>query len=430
MNPVFTEVIEDAAIASDVKIISVEESIASEENEESEQLIEREYGSHVRRYSTKPSQRRIAEEEAEVQMDKPQKKVTTRKQLFQATPEQEVYYFPKPSEMAQNESQNEMESQPPSGMQQNKTQEMMYNCAARPVLKDGYDVWLMGDLLLWQAVEENLTYSSSSNPTSVSSNSDFHTVDFRWDWGCRIGLGYNTPYDGWDVDLYWTHMHNAARSHQSAGATKTVSQIWATAGTLIPGTITEVKGHWHVDLDQVDLHLGREFYVSKNLTIRPFGGLRSDWIFQKYAIDTTSTLATQEAKLKDRFWGFGFVAGMNTDWMLGCGFSFYGNADLSLILGFFDIDQKGTQDDVKIWSQDKSFRTGRTIIDLGLGFKWAHLFCQDRFGVIFKVGYEYHLYFNQNQFMLSNGDAGFELFNPVRGDLTYQGVIGSVQIDF
>lgn len=339
----------------------------------------------------------------------------------------------------QMNSQGQTSAQPKSSMKkndQNKMNGMVYNTATRPVVKGGTNLWVMGDALLWQAVEENLTYIYSGDDESNQRNRNLHTVDFDWDWGFRLGAGYNTPRDGWDIDMYWTHIRNTSSGSQHATSEKPLFEVWGVAAHLFPGNVDTAKAEWEVHLDQVDLDLGRQFYVGKFLSIRPFVGLRSDWIFQEYEVELKGTSGQaqtpleQESKLKNRFWGFGFVAGLDTDWKLGWGFSIYGEADMSILMSFFDIDQKGTQDDVKIWSQDKSFRTGRAILDLELGLRWARLFLKDRFGLALKVGYEYHLFFNQNQFVLSSGNDDFELFNPVKGDLTYQGAIGSIQFDF
>ena len=107
--------------------------------------------------------------------------------------------------------------------------------------------------------------------------------------------------------------------------------------------------------------------------------MRSSWIFQEYyislsAIDSTDgAQVKQSTDLKNRFWGFGFVAGLESDWMLGWGVSLYGAADISILLGFFDINQKGKQDGARIFDLDKSFRTGRAVMDLDMGLKWSNL---------------------------------------------------------
>lgn len=328
--------------------------------------------------------------------------------------------------------------QPQVNMQQQPSAKngMNYNTAVRPVVKDGLNLWVEGEALLWQAVEDNLTFVYSGNNNNGQRNRDLHNLDFDWDWGFRVGAGYNIPRDGWDIDLYWTHIRNTASEDKRSSSNTLLTQVWNVGAFPFNGTINFAKGHWQVNLEQVDLTLGREFFVGKHLTFRPFAGLRSDWIFQKYHVEVkgteflTAASLEQEAKLTNRFWGFGFAGGFNTDWRLGAGFSIYGDADLSILMGFFDVDQKGTQNDLKIWSQDKSFRTAKAIADLGLGFKWFGRFCKDSFGLTFKAGYEYHLFFNQNQFVITNGNDSNELFTPLGGDLAFQGVTGSIQFDF
>ncbi len=319
---------------------------------------------------------------------------------------------------------------------QNRSSNKTFNSAARPVVKDGLNIYVEGEALIWQAEEDNLTYIYTGNNVGGQVNRDIHSVDFNWDWGFRVGIGYNAPRDGWDLNLYWTHIQNRAHGSKNAASNEALFPVWSEAAHVFSGTINSAQAHWNNHLDQVDLQLGREFYAGRCLRVCPFVGVRSDWIFQKYKVEMDGTQAIvgtplqQESKLKSRFWGFGFVAGFDTTWMLKSGFSLYGDADIAVLMGFFDVDQNATQNDTPIWRIDKSFRSGKTIVDLGLGFKWSSLFCNDSFGLTLKAGYEYHLYFNQNQFTFSNGSTSLELFNPVGGDLSYQGAIGSLQFDF
>ena len=335
-----------------------------------------------------------------------------------------------PKKVAQNNKGKSQTSKPSNA--QSTTDSMMYNTGVRPMTKNAIGMWVMGDALLWQAVEENLTYIMSGNDINGATNRDLHTVDFNWDWGFRVAAGYNATRDGWDIGLTWTHIRNTAHGHKDRHAPKnTLYQVWTdTAHRLTTAQISEAKSHWHANLDQVDLNLGRQFYVGRYLTLRPFVGMRSTWLFQEYDVKLTGSTGKNETDMKNRFWGYGFTAGFDTDWRFGRGFSLYGSADMSLLLGFFDVDQKGTQNDIKIWSNDKSFRAGRAVLDIDLGLKWCHLFCEDSFGLTLKAGYEYHLYFNQNQFLLPMGSTAFELRNPAEGNLIYQGVIGSIQFDF
>ncbi len=303
------------------------------------------------------------------------------------------------------------------------------NMSARPVVKDGWNLWILGEALLWQAVQDNMEYIYKG--TDGSNNSRFRDIKnphFEWDWGWRFGAGYNIPRDGWDLSLIWTHIKNHAKGTTHKGD-EVLDIIWSVAAYKV-GSPTVAHAHWDAHLDQIDFDLGRQFYVGRHLTIHPKAGVRSAWIFQDYDVSWSDQSGTQKNDMKNKYWGFGFLAGIDSDWMLGAGFSLFGDAGLAILLGFFDVNQHGTFNNSTNSKISESLRTGRPIFDLDLGLKWAKKIYHDRFAIAFKVGYEYHLYFNQNQFLLSNGNDGFELFNPVNGDLTYQGVTFSGQFDF
>ncbi|MBY0530219.1 MAG: hypothetical protein K2P51_08565 [Rhabdochlamydiaceae bacterium] len=308
---------------------------------------------------------------------------------------------------------------------------VFYNTPVRPIVQNGINLWFKGEALVFQAVEENLTYAYKGFNSASRIERDFKTVHFNWDWGFRLGTGYNTPYDGWDIKLDWMRINNTARGKVKAGGShEALFELFVNAAN-VNDTGTDFHAHWHTLLNQIDLNLGREFLVGKYLAIRPNAGLRSAWINQKYRIDYDfSAGSDQDVDLKNRFFGFGFVGGIDSDWRLGAGFSLFGNADLSILFGFFDIDEKAKAAGSTLWEVSNSFRTGRAIFDIALGIKWCRTFWDERVGFTFKAGYEYHHYFDQNQFLLSNGNSAFELFNPVTGDLTYQGVSLSAQIDF
>jgi hypothetical protein len=311
------------------------------------------------------------------------------------------------------------------------------NTPARPPLKSGTNVWVSGEALLWQATEENLTYAARKDATHTLS--DLKTVDFNWDWGFRISAGYTTPRDGWDLSLMWTHMENHAggnqKIHLSSPKDAYVTPTFLINNITVPGITKKASAHWNIHLEQVDLGLGKEYYVGKHLTLRPNGGLRSDWIFQDYDIKYTPVFfpaANQKLSMDNRYFGFGFFAGLDTDWKLGSGFSLYSLADFALLLGYFDVDQKVVQiehntGELLKGKLESSFRCGRAILDLSLGLKWSQLFSDERWGLTFKAGYEYHIYFDQNQYLLTANSQ--KNYRP-DGDLTYQGVTLSGQIDF
>jgi TolA-binding protein len=318
--------------------------------------------------------------------------------------------------------------------------------SARPLATKGYGFWFIGEALLWQATEDNL-YSAlihGEAPNETNPN----RLDFDWDWGFRIGTGYNFAHDHWDIALNWTHMENHAHRSQSAPNI----QVWLTPGPnsgTEAGLTTFTSARWKVNLEQIDLELGREFFAGTHFTIRPNIGARSAFIFQKFNpfVSGPGTFGlsigpvSNSVTLKNKFWGFGFLAGLDTNWKLGRGFSLFGDASFALLFGFFKVQEKGTvvqlvpPDGVNAgqgWKSGSSFRTEKPIFDLALGLKWNRTFFEEKCALTLKTGYEYHLYPNQNQWQViaANNSGNGDSIIPTSGDLGYQGVTFSAQIDF
>ncbi len=308
------------------------------------------------------------------------------------------------------------------------------NIPANPILDHGANLWLRGDLLVWQAAEDNIINCYVINSDLGSTNRDFNNVDFEWDCGVRVIAGYNLPHDGWDIAFTWTHFITDAHSSVTAkGASRIPSPVWGSAFHNAQILFLEQsKAHWHLRLDQIELNLGRSYFVGDYLTLRPNFGLRNTWIHQKLDVDYTSSTPSLStaADLKDRFWGLGLTMGVGADWIVWENLSLFGETDYAILLGNFEIDQKGKRQGVQVWKQSTSFHSGKSVLDIAMGLKYQTLFNKDRLGFTVKAGYEYHLYFNQNQFLVSNGSDFLENFINIKGNLAFQGVMISGQFDF
>lgn len=314
------------------------------------------------------------------------------------------------------------------------------NKAVNPWAQGSDLLWVHAEALLWQATEENLPFVYTSRNFPVDRNDrDIRNPHFDWNWGYRVGVGYQMPHDGWDMYLMYTRLENHAHgkvhgTNQSdpEGDGLFLHQAWGQQGKTLDAPIVFANSSWRSDLDQFDLNLGRDYFVGKHLSLRPNAGLRTTWLFQKYTLHyENDEEQKQKIHLTNRFWGFGFLAGLDSDWRLGAGFSLYGGVDFSLLLGFFDTNEHADQDDSLLWKVKKSFRSGKPILDMEMGLKWSHLFSQDQMGFVLKAGYEYHLYFQQNQFLNSSkGSPDNPTFKSNGGNLTYQGIALTVQLNF
>ena len=319
---------------------------------------------------------------------------------------------------------------------------------ARPDVKDGADLFLTADALFWRAEEDGLEFAERTFQGTGSNFTDGKVLnpDFDWKWGFRVGIGYNTPHDGWDLYLNWVRFTTHSHKEYSVNPAAIIPRdaLYASTGSNSangPTTnIHEAENHWHLKLNLLDLEMGREFFVSKWLTLRPFVGVRSAWIDQKIDNDykfETSVGATETAYSIDqrcRFWGLGVRSGLNTLWSLGCGWGIYGNAAISLLPGRFHIryDQDSTTAAVTTEHDSKDhLNVARAVTDLALGLRWDKLTCDDAYHIAIRVGFEQHHFFGQNQFRNYNYDTSIRPISRASiGDLSTHGVTAGFEFGF
>lgn len=241
---------------------------------------------------------------------------------------------------------------------------------------------------------------------------------------------------------------------------------------------------WNLKLDILDLALGRDFFVSKYLSLRPNFGLRGVKVRQTqtsvYNGFNTSDCFCQcsppagddccfrsgsqiidddfQDRVKDRqkYWGVGPKAGMDTLWSFGGGWGIYGNAAISIVYGRLKVKHQETYfldgfedvcDDCGVCDCDcvcscpvltikgpknrcSTQYKSRAITDLALGLSWDRNFKDDRFHLGLNVGWEHHMFFGMNQFyrFMSSTQQGALTNN--QGDLATQGLTFGARLDF
>ena len=331
-------------------------------------------------------------------------------------------------------------------LEQKKSATNALNPSGRPQVRDGADLFFTADWLIWQAHENGLDYAvKAQNPQPLESalyKSSVKNMEFNWNSGFRLGLGWNTPHDGWDLGVNWTWFQNKAKQEITVNSSHILfpSNAYEPANVTVDG-FRSADAHWRLHLNLVDLNLGREFFVSKWMTLRPFISLRSGWIYQTLHTSFNKAIASDDqkgafAKNENNYWGIGPKMGLDTQWGLGYGISLFGNAGASLLYGFFHLENyqsqlfSGSHNDV-VTNKD-SVRVGRAITELALGVRWDKMFADDRCHFGIQGGWENLMFFGQNQFNSFTGttaaSAGAHVSN--RGDLTIQGWTLSARLDF
>ena len=294
--------------------------------------------------------------------------------------------------------------------------------SARPGMTSGWDLFITADWLIWQANESGLGYAinnqdiDTTQTLSLGSGS-VKSPHFEWEYGVRLGLGYNMPHDQWDLRLNWTWFRDHASSHTSSGfsTTEALYPVFMNpdaTSTFDVAAAISADAHLHLQLNVLDLEMGRQFYAGKWLSLRPHFGLRNAWVDQTYKVsydtlyNSTDEIVLDDyhTHMKNDYWGLGVRGGLDTQWGLGAGFSIFGNAAVSVLYGFFDIHHsehyvESSTSSGYVLSEKNSFRAGRAVTDLQIGMRWDKNFANDRFHFGVQAGWEHHMFFSQNQIM-------------------------------
>ena len=305
------------------------------------------------------------------------------------------------------------------------------------------------------AISNELSDADESQSLNNLINADYKTPNFEWDFGFKAGIGYNSACDGWDLGIVWTWYQGKANDSVEAQSddNRSLLPLWS-AFTPAQGYVlyaTDIESNWKLKLNLIDLDLGREFWSSKYVALRPHVGLRIAQLNQSFSLEhkggswSVTNIGGQEnfngfTDLDNDFKGVGVRAGLDSTWNLGCGWGIYGNFAASIVYGRFSVDaneyvrQAGADHaKIKVMETDYSFRASRGMLDLGLGLQWSTLFCGCQYGLTAQLGWENHLFFNQNQLWRVNrigapfdsenfpNNTGENVLSQRRGDLDTQG---------
>jgi hypothetical protein len=276
-------------------------------------------------------------------------------------------------------------------------------------------------LLVWTAREVGADCWAEVITTegSVSSNT-LAPVNFGWDPGFKVGLGYGMEYDQWDTQAYFTWFQTEGNDHISSSPGSVHSTFMGNFyvsnpdGSGISGpSYQHASINWTIKFNIFDWELGRNFWVSKALALRPFLAAKGGWIHQSIhstwqnpnfgVLPDPVPFSTGIENIKNDFWGIGPAAGLNMKWNLfemPChSFHLFGDFSGALMWGhwsFGDAFNNNVQQQVIVNVQDVN--SGATMVRSFMGFGWNANFNQNQYRFSAKLGYETQFWLDQLQY--------------------------------
>ena len=351
-----------------------------------------------------------------------------------------------------------------------------------------------GSFIYWQADVDGIDYALEVNdnifipdlipilgvdePTAVTANDSIKQkdLDFKWNPGFKVGIGcIFGDRDEWDVLLKWTWLHSKANRRQDSGPTPDIGTFNGAfvAGETdisfqVPGFSAELSGtpattsdtKWKLLYNTIDLELGRNFFLAKNLTLRSHLGLRGAMLHQKtkvnYEIASAgaaynpglgilvpgSNFGTSVFNGKNHYDAIGLRGGLETRWNFTDHFCGYGGVSAAILYGQFKVDEDISLSSIVTLNDllpvpvnidsainFHSHRT-RSTLQAALGVMWHTDFNDDKQHLSIGAEYEVNQWFQQNELrdLINTGVTLRSLRSP--GDLGLHGFTLDVIFDF
>jgi hypothetical protein len=321
--------------------------------------------------------------------------------------------------------------------------------SARPYV-DGHGFFLSFDVFYWQLKAGGTDYCVTNRNAGVTDedflpiNGKVEEANFnKWDWGFRVGVGYNFDHGDWDIYANYTYYTNSNSTINTAPAVYNFNgqQGITVANPPVAGSSNhdysgsfiydKATNQYRFRFNRIDLELGRDFFVDKYLSLRPHVGLMTAWITLRETNQYTGgdvNFNTVTEKRDNSYWGIGPRIGLNTKWRSCNGFGIIGNVGTGLPYGRFDLDyQQQFSLDPKTNETEVSGNMHRftPMVQMQLGFGYDKALSCDSQHVSMFLAWDIQYWWRVAQHL--NPDIAL---GRLGDDLSLQGVTYHIKWDF
>lgn len=319
--------------------------------------------------------------------------------------------------------------------------------------------WINLDALYWHTKVGGTEFARTQEIVSPLTNlkvGSVRQVDPDWAWGFKVGVGYKFAHDGWDTHLEYTYYRPSDSSKVSVSSPAGIFAMRGDGYILDadsdPANLgyfycTSATSDFKYSYDNINLELGRDYFVSRNLSLRPHFGLRALWLDLKQSTNYTGgdNISNPEdetdvwfqglgnntvySKDKSDFWGLGVRTGLDTKWFLTNGFSVFGDVSGALLWGQFKTRFQTTYSATPSARTDIKYDFHQIVpaVNLILGLAYDQYIYNDKQHIGISLGYDTQYLWSVNQSMKPDG---ITVVDPVSADVSIQGVTLEVRWDF
>lgn len=267
-----------------------------------------------------------------------------------------------------------------------------------PCESTAWDVGIYA-LYMQPVYDANLGYNAvtaNANLALPRIDVDFHDSDLDWGWGFKLEGSYHFN-TGNDINVNWYHLDTTT-------TTPLVQGLNIAGLNIVDNFAANTK--W----DAVNAEFGQHIDVSEAYKVRLHGGVQYARINSDFAHQFNAAAVTVLADTE--FNGFGPRAGMDTSYMLGNGFSVYGNAATALLIGTSKFTDAVVTNGTTLLTLNGSKTAMVPMLEGKLGAKYNMAMAQG--DLILDAGWMWTNYFQANH-VAPVVESNFAVDGPVFG---------------
>jgi hypothetical protein len=255
-----------------------------------------------------------------------------------------------------------------------------------------------------------------------------HEPNFTGRPGFKVGLGGRFAYDGWDLFAEYTWLAGGSHSncfHAKHGeGARTALNVVDGYGSINTRALKSGCADWDQNFNEIDLMLGRNFFISRHLTLRPSVGFKGAYIQEKLDMHfkmtpDAATMLSAKQHRHQNMWGIGTRFGLDGVWHFKTNWGVYGNIYATALWSHFDTTAKDIVVDIPpggapYVTSTNLYTTGSIrevipVLETSIGFTYLRWFHHNKRQFQIQLGWEEQIFIHFNHFMDLTRDGNLSL---------------------
>lgn len=315
------------------------------------------------------------------------------------------------------------------------------NSAANRGTRQGLDIGFNLDAILWSAHEAGLGVGvigvhNPPAPEKPPLGVVYYPKIKHVEPGFKAGVTVYFDHDEWTFFAEYTRLINNNPLTSFANDNLNDEILGFYVGEVLNAwghTASSGTGQWNLHFNNIILEMGRNTLLSHRFAVKPYVGLQGSWQDQDLNVSylySITAILDNVVDMAQKFSGIGPRMGSEMEYFFTDELGLFGHYAFAMLWSNFQMTSLNQQR-VAFSGEDfqynnsfiSQYRQVAPVMDMSLGVRYSHFFCENLFRIMLQAGWELQVWFGQNQF-----NNAFQ--NGSKGDLTLQGLTARGQIDF